>query len=271
MTTPKKAAAAILAPTKAAAILAPTKKESVKKTVEKVKKVIPLLGFMVVLFAAIVYIVFTTTYNHSNTAKLQTELKTTKEALQICQKNLSNFNNVKERDIAAIISYVHTYHKRISTTVAKEIAKHATELSQKRGLALPLIIGIMEVESAFNPSAVSKAGARGLMQVRHSVWKTKLSETLQMEDRFELHEIDKGIEAGVIVFNHYLEQSEQDISKALYLYVGKDRTYATSVYEMMGRFVLYKASMSVPAVPAVEVKTEPVPVVETKTEVEINE
>lgn len=255
MTTPKKAAAAILAP---------AKKESTRKIVAEVKKVIPLLGFVVVLFAAIVYVVFTTTYNHSNTAKLQTELKTTKEALQICQKNLSNFSNVKERDITAIISYIHAYHKRIPTTVAKEIAKHATELSQKRGLALPLIIGIMEVESAFNPTLVSKASARGLMQVRHSVWKAMLFETLQMESRFELHEIDKGIEAGVIVFNHYLEQSKQDISQALYLYVGKDRTYATSVYEMMGRFVLYKASISAPATPAAMVK-------EVETEVKVEE
>lgn len=256
MTTPKKAAAAILAP---------ERKKNVEKIVKKVKKAASPLAFVVVLFVAIAYIIFTTAYNHSNTTRLQTDLKTTKEALQICQKNLSNFNNVRERDIAAIISYIRTYHKRIPTTVAQEIAKHATELSQKHGLALPLIIGIMGVESAFNPTLVSSAKARGLMQVRYKVWKTKLGEVMQMKSQFELHEIDKGIEAGMVVLNIYLEQCNQDISEALYLYVGKDRTYATSVYEIMGKFVLYKASISVPVMPA-EVILKP-DAEETKSEV----
>ncbi len=257
MTIPKKTAADILSSAK-------EKDPATVGKMVKVKKIALAILVGALILTVFGYGIYTVIAAGNNMAGLRADLSTTKTELLICQKNLSNFNNVKERDVVAIVSYIRTYYKRTSTIVAKEIAKHATELSQKRGLALPLIIGIMEVESAFNPVLVSKAIARGLMQVRYSVWKTKLSEVLQIKSAFDLHEIDKGIEAGIMVFNIYLEQSNNNISEALYLYVGKDRTYATQVYEKMGRFVLYKASMSMPAAAEVILKPD---AEETKSEV----
>ena len=43
--------------------------------------------------------------------------------------------------------------------------RYITEASKKHGISFPLVKAIINVESAFNPKAVSKAGAMGLMQI----------------------------------------------------------------------------------------------------------
>ena len=42
---------------------------------------------------------------------------------------------------------------------------YITEASKKHGISFPLVKAIINVESNFNPKAVSKAGAMGLMQI----------------------------------------------------------------------------------------------------------
>ena len=43
--------------------------------------------------------------------------------------------------------------------------RYITEASKKHGISFPLVKAIINVESNFNPKAVSKAGAMGLMQI----------------------------------------------------------------------------------------------------------
>ena len=81
------------------------------------------------------------------------------------------------------------------------------------------------------------------MQVRFEVWGKKLG----LKDKFSLHEIDIGIESGIKVLKHYLAGNDGGIkgnlSRALFLYVGKNRAYVTKVLNAMGSFVLFKASL----------------------------
>lgn len=138
-----------------------------------------------------------------------------------------------------IISYIRSNYKRIPSPTVDLIAKNTVKFAQEFGLPVSIIIGMIEVESSFNPSQVSSAKARGLMQVRWSVWKELLTDD-NMTNEFDLHEIDKGIMAGIIVLRHYISKNDGNMSKALYDYVGKNKDYPTKVYNSMGRFMLYE-------------------------------
>jgi len=136
-----------------------------------------------------------------------------------------------------VYSYILHYYKRTPPTVARQIANTIVETSDKYKVGIGLITAIIEQESAFNPYALSKKNARGLMQVRHSVWGTEL----ELENQYQLHEITTGIESGVKVIKIYLKETKGDISEALYLYVGKDKKYVREVLTRIGKFeVFYK-------------------------------
>ena len=166
----------------------------------------------------------------------------TKEQLKICQTNLATFKNLDEKNISDIETYILGNYRRVPPIVAKEISIRTVELASKYGLPVPILVGMMEVESNFSPHAQSKKNARGLMQVRWSVWEKTLKEKLGLTEYHQLHQINNGITAGIIVFKHYMDINDNNISKALYAYVGKDDSYATKVYSAMGRFVLHRGS-----------------------------
>jgi hypothetical protein len=171
----------------------------------------------------------------------------TKEQLAICKRNLATFKNLTEKNVADIESYILTNYKRVPGIVAKEISIQTVALASEYGVAAPILVGMMEVESNFGPHAVSKKQARGLMQVRWKVWGDTLKDQ-GFTDHHQLHQINTGIEAGIIVFKYYMEQNDDNISKALYAYVGKNTEYVTKVYSAMGKFVLHGVS----TIPTVE-------------------
>jgi len=149
------------------------------------------------------------------------------------------FGKLEKKERLKIQTYVKRSFRTIPKSTAKLIAEATTELAKKYNLPSSIIVGMMKVESNFNPSAVSARRARGLMQVRWNIWKKVLGEKLDMQEEFDLHNIKEGIEAGVVVFKHYLEKNKGDVSRALYDYVGKNRSYVIKVYEIIGRFMLY--------------------------------
>jgi len=216
-------------------------------------KIIVSIAIVVVVIGAVVVLSLTEGAKMlegiSNTKILNTnaakELSDVKEQLNICQRNIATFKNLDEKNIADIESYILTNYKRVSSIVAKEISIMTVYLASRYGIAVPILMGMMEVESNFGPHAVSKKQARGLMQVRWKVWGDTLKEQ-GFTDHHQLHQINTGIEAGIIVFKYYMKQNDNNISKALYAYVGKDSAYATKVYSAMGKFVLHGVSTMTP-------------------------
>ena len=143
----------------------------------------------------------------------------------------------KTRDKVA--HYIKHNYKKVPDTVVYKIADEMLDLSNKEGVPVPILIGIISVESNFNPSSASTKLARGLMQVRWNVWKTDLKKNLKLENQFDLHNIKEGMQAGIYVFKHYMKKNNGDISIALYNYVGKDRNYVAKVYKAIGSYVTY--------------------------------
>ena len=84
----------------------------------------------------------------------------------------------------------------------------------RAGLDPQLVLGLIQVESGFKKYAVSRAGARGFMQVM-PFW-TKLIGT-QDDDLFDMR---KNIRYGCVILRHYLNIENGDLFRALGRYNG---------------------------------------------------
>ena len=94
-----------------------------------------------------------------------------------------------------------------------EIVDIAYNTSRGFGFHPNLILAVMQVESAFNPLALSTAGAYGLMQIRYEVWKDELK-----IDKSRIFDIGYNIVLGLKILKQYYDLSGGDINRALFLY-----------------------------------------------------
>ena len=82
------------------------------------------------------------------------------------------------------------------------------------GLSPSLVLAVIQVESRFNPRAVSVAGARGLMQVM-PFW---LREIGYPKDN--LFNVDTNLRLGCNILKFYIDKSHDDLYEALARYNG---------------------------------------------------
>ena len=94
-----------------------------------------------------------------------------------------------------------------------EIVSITYNRSQVFGFQPNLILAVMQVESAFNPLALSAAGAYGLMQIHYAVWKDELK-----IDKSRIFNIAYNIELGLKILKQYYDLSGGNIKRALFLY-----------------------------------------------------
>jgi soluble lytic murein transglycosylase-like protein len=153
-------------------------------------------------------------------------------------------DSVDTRNQADLTNYIKAEYPRIPGVLAKLIGERAVTLSKEHQMPFELAVGIMEVESGFNPTLVSSAHARGIMQVRWNDWKEHLK-SKGLESHFDLHEVDYGIIAGITAFLDCLSRSE-NVEEALWRYNGtngKKGTYANKVYTAMGEFSVFRSML----------------------------
>ncbi|MBU1182133.1 MAG: lytic transglycosylase domain-containing protein, partial [Proteobacteria bacterium] len=96
---------------------------------------------------------------------------------------------------------------RYSSNVFDEMI---TEASQKHGVSFPLLKAVIKVESDFNPKAVSRAGALGLMQIM-----PQNAKAFGMRDPFDPRE---NILTGTKYFRGLLERFNGKLHLALAAY-----------------------------------------------------
>lgn len=85
--------------------------------------------------------------------------------------------------------------------------------SHEYGFHPNLVMGMMKVESNYDPNAVSYSGAYGLMQVNLSVWKNELA--INQDSIFD---VDYNIDLGLQILKRYLIESKGNMPRALHLY-----------------------------------------------------
>lgn len=174
--------------------------------------------------------------------QLNIDLIKTKEELENLKSRITGIkdnDDLLKRDIEM---YIQQKYQKVPKSVAKTTSELIVDQSKKEEIAPELIVGIIQVESQFNPMAVgpkTKYGhARGLMQVMPE-WAKKFN----LKSMYDLHDIDVNIICGIKVFKIHLKEGKGNISEGLYLYVNKDRSYVDKVYNAMGKFVSFRSTV----------------------------
>lgn len=164
------------------------------------------------------------------------ELDMAKSATMKIEVKLSHLENL---DRTCITQYIKKRYTNTPLVVAEAVAEAISESSKEHGVPVHLVVGVAEAESMFNPYAKSSQNARGVMQVMWDVW----HEELNIEKAADLHEVDTGVQAGVRVLKRYLEDSDGNLMKALWMYNGKaaDKSkYPSTVLKNVGRYILHE-------------------------------
>ncbi len=141
--------------------------------------------------------------------------------------------------------------KHTTPPTPKQTQKKSLQIAKRHKVSLELMLAIIYVESKFNPVAVSRSGAGGLMQMIPATarglglkvpkYANKLKPNLdsQVDERFNA---EKNLEAGLIYFNQLLRKYENNLTLALGAYnvgpgnvnvggplISRGKTYVRSV------------------------------------------
>ncbi|MEW6609010.1 MAG: lytic transglycosylase domain-containing protein [bacterium] len=107
-------------------------------------------------------------------------------------------------------SFHQTLDEAIEETKSAPFSELIDTYSEKYGIDPKLINSIIKAESNFNPNAVSKAGASGLMQL--------MPETAKALGITNIFAPDENIEGGIKYFKTLLDEFNQNLPLALAAY-----------------------------------------------------
>lgn len=113
-----------------------------------------------------------------------------------------------------------------------ELLHAVHEEATRAGVSTELVLAVIEVESRFDPYAISRAGAQGLMQVM-SFWKNELG---RPEDN--LTDIRTNLRYGCTILAYYQDIESENLNAALARYNGSygQSWYADRVLDAMSRW-----------------------------------
>jgi soluble lytic murein transglycosylase-like protein len=112
----------------------------------------------------------------------------------------------------------------MSQRLQRRMAEHHTRVeflqsvwyeSRRAGLETSLVLGVIQVESAFRKYAISVAGARGYMQVM-PFWARLIGDG----DAARLFHLQTNLRFGCVILRHYLDREKGDLFMALGRYNG---------------------------------------------------
>jgi soluble lytic murein transglycosylase len=130
----------------------------------------------------------------------------------------------KQEAISKIIDYIQDENVALEDEELRTISERVYDESKRCNVDYRLVLALMKIESNFRYDAVSKRGARGLMQVKPSLAKY-IAENVGIgwQGDKTLDEPEKNIKIGVHIFSKLIEDF-QGINMALHAYhVGPTR------------------------------------------------
>jgi soluble lytic murein transglycosylase len=139
-------------------------------------------------------------------------------------------DNQKEAITEKVVQYLKDKRVRVSRDKLKAIADTVYEEAQEYDIDYRLVLAVMKVESNFKGDAVSKRGARGLLQIKPSLAKHISKKAgVSIKGTACLHEPDKNIRLGVSHLSWLMDKFE-NVKSALHAYnagIGKVRQVAS--------------------------------------------
>ncbi len=111
--------------------------------------------------------------------------------------------------------------------------------SRRAGLEESLVLGVIQVESAFRKFAISSVGARGYMQIM-PFWARLIGDG----DPAKLFHLQTNIRFGCVILRHYLDMERGDLFLALGRYNGSRgrATYPDAVFTAQRQWRLAQSS-----------------------------
>jgi len=173
-------------------------------------------------------VIATVEFNQKYEAKIQTI--STMQNQVISLENKIDINMEKIKAIDFLTYKVGYFDKRYP--LYSQILDSVYKKSNQYGYDTDLLLSIIQVESNYNPKAVSNRGAYGLMQVNLSVWRKELS----INDS-QIFDIDYNIGLGVEIFDRYYRESRGNLGRALHLYNNGYRYNNTSYVDKVTRLL----------------------------------
>lgn len=144
-------------------------------------------------------------------------------------------------------SFIQTNNEKVYSRHADELVRLFIKYAQKYKLSPILLTAIAQVESNFTFTAVSKTGAKGIMQIQDNIWLAILTEEGIADSVTELYDPAKNIEAGCYVLRRYLDEST-DLESALNKYLGDDYPpYRAKIDKGVGNIVMLGISHEINA------------------------
>jgi soluble lytic murein transglycosylase-like protein len=107
--------------------------------------------------------------------------------------------------------------------------------SKRAGLEVSLVLGLVQVESAFRKFAISSVGARGYMQIM-PFWMRVIGDG----DTAKLFHMQTNLRFGCVILRHYLDREQGDMYMALGRYNGSrgQPQYPNAVFAAQRRWEL---------------------------------
>ena len=107
------------------------------------------------------------------------------------------------------------YRRQPDAAARREFLQTVWYEARRAGLEVSLVLGLIEVESAFRKFAISSVGARGYMQIM-PFWMRVIGDG----DPGKLFHMQTNLRFGCVILRHYLERERGDMFLALGRYNG---------------------------------------------------
>lgn len=130
--------------------------------------------------------------------------------------------------VLATAKAIQRIAKQLSDREAVTFANLVRLNGERYSINPKLLLGIISVESRFNPRAHSKHGAKGLMQVMHRIHRDKLRGR-------DPYRADVSVEVGSRIFKDCMTAKRGNVRKALTCYNGGGKRYAAIVLSAVQR------------------------------------